>query len=1157
VIPEAVDSVLKQAEDCLKAGDRARAEALAREALARDPGSFEGLLLLGVLHLEGERPHEAIPLLERALAAEPQSLRALDALSAALMAAGDPARAEGLVRRALALDASLVAAHMRLGMALAAQGKWREAAPVLERALERDPRLADAHHNLGEALAKQGRVPEAIACFQRALALEPSNPDTHNALGFALQELGLWEAAERRYQQALALAPDSTNVRYNLGLLHLFHHDFERGWAGYEERLRSSIEDARAGKTRESMPRSPESLALYERLPRWRGPQEPGVREVAIWSEQGIGDQVLFSTLIPELVATGIPVVYEVDRRLRAAYERAFPQVRFVASADPPHPALQGASRVLLAGSLPGLLRRAREDFARQPLKLLAALPERVTHYRARLGGDSVLRVALSWKSTREDWWVRRKNASLAEWAPLFEVPGVRFADVQYGDTAAERAALEAVTGVRLARFDEVDYMDDLEEVLAILEASDLVITTSNATAHFAGALGKRTWLLYLSDRPPFFYWAHRGDYRSLWYPAVELVSGPRLADWPALARFVAQKLREEIAGRAPRGDPSAARRAPARPSGAVQNARRLRAEGRLEEAVDLLRRAIARAPGDAAALAELAHALRWQDRLEEARTAAAQAVAADPGHAEGWFNLGAVEIAQGDPSSAIASYRRALALEPGFAEAWSNLGEALGATGDKAGEIAAYRRAVAIDARLAPVWSNLGVALLETGEVEAAIAACRLAVEIAPAFAAAWNNLGTALRERGEHAEAARAFERAVEQAPRFAEAWSNLGGARLELGALEEAMAAHRRALELAPRDARVHYNLGIAHERCRQYEAALARYREAVALDPGFAAAHLRLACVLLMRGEFASGWALYEWRWREKNARPKRYDFTAWTGSRTAGRRLLLWGEQGIGDEIIYASMIGELVQAGLRITLETDPRLVSLMRRSFPGVEVVVRENPPALDPAAFDWQCPLASLGRWLRPSFGSFPRHAGYLVADPQRVVQFSERLRQAPREKVVGLSWISANREIGPDKSIALADWAKVLGMPGVRFVDLQYGDTAREREALEKGHGLKILHLDELDLFNDLEALAALCAACDLVVTVSNVTAHMAGALGRPVWLLAPGAQGRIWYWFCERSDSPWYPSMRIFTQPAPGRWQETLEAVARELAAFKGS
>jgi len=588
-----------------------------------------------------------------------------------------------------------------------------------------------------------------------------------------------------------------------------------------------------------------------------------------------------------------------------------------------------------------------------------------------------------------------------------------------------------------------------------------------------------------------------------------------------------------------------------------LEQAAQLRRQGRLAEAVDVLKRALEHAPGDAQMLAELAHVLRWQGRLEEARSAATRATEIAPELANAWFNLGAAEVELGGTERGIEAYRKALALTPEFAEAWSNLGDALGTAGDRRGEIEAYRRAIGVNPQLAPIWSNLGNALLEAGETGEAVSACRRAIELDANLAAAWSHLGNALREGGEYGEAVRACERALEISPQLAEAWSNLGSALMEQGEIDKALAAHRRALEMLPQSARAHYNQGLALERCHQYGAAIASYRRAVEIVPDFPVARMRLACTLLTRGDFAEGWPAYEWRWREVGAPPKRYDFTTWAGERRAGRRLLLWGEQGLGDEILYTSMIGEVADGVQRVILEIDPRLVPLMQRSFPGVSVVARTDPASVDPATFDHQSSLGSLGRWLRPSFDAFPAHGGYIRADAGRVALFAERLRLPVPGKVVGISWSSANRDIGTIKTSTLADWAGLLRVPGTRFVDLQYGDTAEAREALRQRHGVGITHLDDLDLFNDIEGLAALCSACDLVITVSNVTAHLAGALGKPVWLLAPSAKGRIWYWFSGRSDSPWYPSMRVFTQTSPGSWREVLTRVEKELAAFAGN
>lgn len=577
-----------------------------------------------------------------------------------------------------------------------------------------------------------------------------------------------------------------------------------------------------------------------------------------------------------------------------------------------------------------------------------------------------------------------------------------------------------------------------------------------------------------------------------------------------------------------------------------------LRQEGKLGEAVDACRRALKEAPADAQALSELAHALRLQGSLEEARSAASRAVEIAPGLASAWFNLGAVRVAQGETARGIESYRKALELDPSMAEAWSNLGGALGASGDKAGEIEAYQRAIRINPRLAPVWSNLGHALRLSGQIREAVAACRKAVQVDPAFAPAWINLGTALVDSGEHEAAITACESALRLQPGLAQSWGALGGALHAARRLEEALQAHRRAVELQPDNATFQFNLGVTLQHCGRSAEAIPPLRRALEVEPVHAEAHFELGLALLVTGQLREGWHEYEWRWRRPGVEPKRYDLPLWGGDRSESRRLLLWGEQGIGDQVIYGSMIPDLLSSPLRLTLEVDRRLVPIYRRSFPQVSVVPRPASPAAGAGTHDWQAPLASLGGWLRPSFESFPGRA-FLEPDPARVSEYRRRLAGG-RKAVVGVSWRSANQELGSFKSTRLGDWAGIVGLPGILPVDLQYGDTASERESLEREARVRIEHLPDLDLTEDLDALAALCAACDLVITVSNVTAHIAGAIGRPVWLIAPKGNGRFWYWFTGRGDSPWYRSMRVFSQHTPGSWGQVLESVEEQLATF---
>jgi Flp pilus assembly protein TadD len=539
-MPVTLDNMLQKAGAAMDAGDFVLAERLSRAVLEFAPDHVVALSWLGIALASQGRAADAEGFFRKAAALEPGNPGMHLNLGNALMEARAFDRAAASFERALVLQPGHPEVLNSLGCALAGSGQHAKAVAHYERALAQRPDYAEAHDNLGDALLQSGREAEAVGSFRRAVACQPDNPDFQCDLGNALAAGHRWDEAIAQYERALALDGDFPDARYNRAIAHLFRHDFEKGWRGYEQRLRSPGFAAGVRK-------DPATLRLYERGAKWNGPEGKldGTVTVAIWAEQGLGDQLLFSTLLPELAGTGVSLVYEVDGRLLGAYQRAFPGVQFVPLADPPAGELQRAGRVLLAGSLPGFFRRTQRDFTRQPARLLRALPERVSDYRRQLDAlGPGLKVGLSWRSTRTDYWGPRKSMRLASATSLLQTPGMQFVDLQYGDTRAERHAIEMATGARLAHFDTVDYYHDLEEVLAIIEACDLVITTSNVTAHLAGALGKRTWLLFPSDRAPFHYWQpDAASRRSLWYPSVEIVSGPQLSDWLLLAGHAAGRL--------------------------------------------------------------------------------------------------------------------------------------------------------------------------------------------------------------------------------------------------------------------------------------------------------------------------------------------------------------------------------------------------------------------------------------------------------------------------------------------------------------------------------------------------------------------------------------------------------------------------------------
>jgi hypothetical protein len=301
--------------------------------------------------------------------------------------------------------------------------------------------------------------------------------------------------------------------------------------------------------------------------------------------------------------------------------------------------------------------------------------------------------------------------------------------------------------------------------------------------------------------------------------------------------------------------------------------------------------------------------------------------------------------------------------------------------------------------------------------------------------------------------------------------------------------------------------------------------------------------------LALGRFAEGWELYEYRWTAlPGNQPRPYRQPVWDGNRAA--TLLAWAEQGLGDQILQSGMVPDLAERAARVVMEVEPRLVALFARSFPQAGVVALGEQLYAQP--IDAHVPLGSLGRHFRGSWDAFPRRErGYLIADAARTRALRERLAQGGR-KVIGLSWVSHNPRSGKSKSARLADFEDILRLPNCRFVDLQYGDTRAEREAVERELGIRVERLDDIDNTNDIDGLAALISACDAVVSVSNTTAHLAGALGTPTWTLVPHGHSRIWYWFKEGERSPWYPRVHVRRQANAQPWRDLAASAADDVS-----
>ncbi|HLY46731.1 MAG TPA: tetratricopeptide repeat protein [Stellaceae bacterium] len=562
-----------------------------------------------------------------------------------------------------------------------------------------------------------------------------------------------------------------------------------------------------------------------------------------------------------------------------------------------------------------------------------------------------------------------------------------------------------------------------------------------------------------------------------------------------------------------------------------------LRRQGRLEEAVAAYRRAIELKPDFPEAYNNLGNALRDQGQHNEAMAAFEHALNLNPNYAEACDNLGLALLARGQPREAAAAFERALQVRPDFASAWVNLAGALQEAGDSAAALDACRRALAIDPEFAAAHTGLGDVLRAQGNLAEAVVAYRRAIELAPLLPEAHNNLGAALVEAREPAAAAACFEQALVLRPHFAEALVNLGVALVDQDRFAEAIDNYDRALVLAPNLPQAHSNRGNAFYQQGRLDEAIACYDRALALDANYADAHNNKALALLVDGKLTAGWDEYEWR---TSLRGHNFAWPRWEGERLPGKTLLVWSEQGQGDTLNFCRYLGLIRERVAELVFEVQPSLLRLMQANFPQCRVVPRgaELPP------IDAYIPLLSLPRLLATQLDSIPAATPSLQADPAATEEWRRRLA-GPRLKV-GLVWAGTpGHQNDRRRSLALAAFGDLLALPGVDFYSLQVGERSRDITEADKSR----LH-DLSPLIADFADTAAIVANLDLVITADTSVAHLAGALGRPVWVLIPYAPD--WRWLRGRDDSPWYPTARLFRQPRLGDWADVLDRVAAELA-----
>ncbi len=537
--------------------------------------------------------------------------------------------------------------------------------------------------------------------------------------------------------------------------------------------------------------------------------------------------------------------------------------------------------------------------------------------------------------------------------------------------------------------------------------------------------------------------------------------------------------------------------------------------------------------------------------RYAEAVANYRQLLQVDPNQAEVYVNIGIALRALGRRREAVACYKKAIRIKPEFVEAYYNLANVLKEKGRSTEAIENYGQAVRLRPDFPQAYYNLANVLRSSGRLEEAVESYRRAIELKGDYANAYVNLAMTVKDLGRTEEAAGNYKKAICLKPDYFQAHNNLGIALKELGRLDEAIESYAEAVRLRPDYAEAHNNMGIALHARGKHDKALAACERAIELKPDYAQAHWNRSLILLLKGRFEEGWREYRWR-RETNlaafAYPHKLDKPLWDGKSFVGKRLLIHYEQGLGDNMQFIRYLPMVKRLGGTVVFETPKSMYKLLQ-SFEGIDELLTALPKSPPDVEFDVHASLMDLPGIFGTTSETIPADVPYIHADPDRIAHWRQRITGDGFK--VGLVW--AGRPTGRNevlslqhRSCSLEHFTLLADVPGVGLYGLQKGPAAAQVDKLPR----RILVENLGEQFVDFADTAAAIANLDLVISIDTSVAHLAGAMGKPVWILLK--TDADWRWLPDREDSPWYPTMRLFRQRRAGDWDEVMKRVATELS-----
>ncbi len=974
-------------------------------------------------------------------------------------------------------------------------GDHKTALAMIQAAIRINPINPFYFNNLGNVLRTRGELEAAAVAFKKSIQLKPDLVVLHNNLGNVMKDLGKLGEAIACFEQALEFDPDFAEAHYNLSLTLLQAGHYERGWEEYEWRFKKdtwqTIYPHRYSK------------------PLWDGRPFQG-KTLLVHNEQGFGDIFQFIRYLPMVKTLGGTVIFETRKEMKSLM-KDFPGVDILRQMPSHGRPKEDFDQYVPLLTLPGIF-RTRLDSIPAKVPYIYADKSTSAYWKKKIP-ETGFKVGIVWAGKPMHQGVRKRACALSDFSGLSRIPNIRFIGLQKGTASKQAAALSDQMSV----LNLGESFQNFADTAAAIDNLDLIITVDTSVAHLAGAMGKPVWTL-LSQSPDWRWMLNRED--NPWYPSMRLYRQQKPGKWREVFDKIEKDLRDFEIGYSSSFSFNTA------------------TPGKKQQ------------PDETSGIQDLINSAlnhHQTGELKKAQGLYEKILKQNPLHTDALHLLGCIFFQEGDLDAAEKYIQKAMSTNPDNPLYHNSLGLVYRGLNRHNEAADCYEKALALAPDLVEAHNNLGIVYHEQGKADSAVSCFQNALKCNNHSPEVHNNLGNALRDQGKLDEAISGYERALELNPEYVEACNNMGVAFHSKNNFDVAVSYYQKALRINPDNTNSHINMGITCQAMGKYSNALEFFQKALEIEPENPDAHFHYSFVLLLLEDFETGWKEYEWRQKKDDWQHVHAFYPSlrrWDGSSFKGKTLLVHAEQGLGDTLQFVRYLPMVKELGGKVIFETNKPLFNLFR-NMEGIDELVPLSSTGRSSLDYDYDIPLMSLPGLFKTTLENIPFGRSYIDATQEKTDYWKQRVSGTGFN--IGLVW--AGKPAAHDnRPCRLKHFLPLFEIPGIRLFGLQKGTASNQ--ILELPQGLSFTNYGEE--FEDFADTAGFLENLDMILTIDTSVAHLAGAMGKPVWTLVPYSPD--WRWLLKKEDSPWYPTMRLFRQPKPGAWAPVIQKISDELKTY---